>query len=29
VAGPTVFAVVGVCLLIYDHLNRRMNELVF
>jgi two-component system, cell cycle response regulator len=29
VAGPTVFALVGVGLLIYDHLNRRMNELVF
>jgi two-component system cell cycle response regulator len=27
--GPTVFAVVGVALLIYDHLNRRVTELVF
>jgi GGDEF domain-containing protein len=29
VAGPTVFAVVAVALLVYDHLNRRVTELVF
>jgi two-component system, cell cycle response regulator len=28
-AGPTLFAVVGVALLVYDHLNRRVTELVF
>jgi two-component system cell cycle response regulator len=29
VAGPTAFAVVAIALLIYDHLNRRVTELVF
>lgn len=28
-AGPTVFACVAVALLVYDHLNRRVTELVF
>jgi two-component system cell cycle response regulator len=28
-AGPAVFAVLGIALLIYDHLNRRVTELVF
>lgn len=28
-AGPTLFAVAGVALLVYDHLNRRVTELVF
>jgi GGDEF domain-containing protein len=27
--GPTVFALVSIALLIYDHLNRRIDELVF
>jgi len=27
--GPTVFAVLALALLIYDHLNRRVTELVF
>jgi GGDEF domain-containing protein len=29
VAGPTAFALVGIALLVYDHLNRRVTELVF
>lgn len=28
-AGPTVFACVSIALLVYDHLNRRVTELVF
>ncbi len=28
-AGPAVFAVVAIALLVYDHLNRRVTELVF
>jgi hypothetical protein len=27
--GPTVFAVAAIALLIYDHLNRRVTELLF
>lgn len=27
--GPTVFALVSIVLLVYDHLNRRVTELVF
>jgi GGDEF domain-containing protein len=29
VAGPSMFAVVAIALLVYDHLNRRVTELVF
>ncbi|MGB7589026.1 MAG: HD domain-containing phosphohydrolase, partial [Solirubrobacterales bacterium] len=28
-AGPTVFALMAIALLVYDHLNRRVTELVF